>query len=231
MSVDETAESRRIIYSLVARQDAVLAEYTLPGLTGNFSTVTRVILGKIPPEDGKLSYVYDKYLFHYVVSDGITYLCMADERMGRVIPFEFLGDVRERFVSSYGDRAKSAIAYAFNADFQRTLSNRMEAYNDKVQNTKLVQVQKELQSVKGVMVENIDKVLARGEKIELLVDKSANLDRQALLFRKEAGIVRRQMWWKNVKVWIVLILLLALILFIIITASCGGLQYPKCKSN
>ena len=49
-----------IIYALVARGPHVLAEYTAGGLTGNFSTVTRVLLNKIPPDDGKMSYVYDK---------------------------------------------------------------------------------------------------------------------------------------------------------------------------
>lgn len=33
-----------LIYSLVSRQTQVLAEYTSSGLTGNFSTVTRVLL-------------------------------------------------------------------------------------------------------------------------------------------------------------------------------------------
>jgi vesicle-associated membrane protein 7 len=39
-----------------------------------------------------------RYLFHYVVQDRIIYLCMCDEIMGRVTPFEFLNDIRQRFV-------------------------------------------------------------------------------------------------------------------------------------
>jgi vesicle-associated membrane protein 7 len=53
-------KDKRIIYSLVARGEAVLAEETLGGVQGNFTTVTRVLLSKIGPEDNKLSYVYDK---------------------------------------------------------------------------------------------------------------------------------------------------------------------------
>jgi hypothetical protein len=52
-----------IIYALVARgPDHVLAEYTNAGLRGNFSQVTRVLLRKISAQDGKLSYIYDKYV-------------------------------------------------------------------------------------------------------------------------------------------------------------------------
>ena len=46
-----------IFYSLVARKTVVLAEFT--GRTGNFPTVTRTLLTKIPEADGKQSYLYD----------------------------------------------------------------------------------------------------------------------------------------------------------------------------
>lgn len=39
-------------------------------------------------------------------------------------------------------------------------------------------------SVKDVMVENIERVLERGEKIELLVDKTERLNQQAFKFEK-----------------------------------------------
>ena len=81
-----------ILYALVARQNVVLAEYTFT--SGNFPTITRVLLGKIPPEDGKMSYVYDQYVFHYIVEKKLTFLCMADESFKRRVPFAFLDDVK-----------------------------------------------------------------------------------------------------------------------------------------
>ena len=48
-----------IFYALVARGTVVLAEHT--GRSGNFPTVTRVLLGKISPtSDSKMSYIYDE---------------------------------------------------------------------------------------------------------------------------------------------------------------------------
>ena len=65
---------------------------------GNFPTVTRVLLSKIPRVDSKMSYVYDNTTtFHYVVDAGITYLCMSSEMVKRRIPFAFLDDIRLRF--------------------------------------------------------------------------------------------------------------------------------------
>ena len=74
----------------------MLAEHT--STSGNFPTVTRVLLGKIPSENSRMSYVYDKYIFHYIVEDQITYLCMADEDCKRRLPFAFLEDIKVIFV-------------------------------------------------------------------------------------------------------------------------------------
>lgn len=217
-----------IIYSLVSRTTAVLAEFTSPGLSGNFSTVTRVLLTKIPKTDEKLSYIYDKYVFHYVVSSGLTYLCMADQQLPRSVAFEFLDDIRNRFISTYGERAKTAIAFAFNADFQRVLQTQMDHYNAPRADDKVTRVREEINAVKDVMIRNIDKVLERGEKIELLVDKTEELDQQAFKFKKQAKNLKNVMWWRNAKILILLVVVLLVVIFIILASACGGVKLPKC---
>jgi len=56
----------------------------------------RVLLGKIPEQDGKMSYIYDTYVFHYIQEDRLTYMCMGDDQAKRRIPFAFLEDVKNR---------------------------------------------------------------------------------------------------------------------------------------
>ena len=48
-----------IIYAVVARGSTVLAEYSAS--TGNFKDITKNILNRIPPQDSKMSYTYDKF--------------------------------------------------------------------------------------------------------------------------------------------------------------------------
>lgn len=62
-------------------------------------------------------------------------------------------------------------------------------------------VQGEIEEVRQVMVANIDKVLERGEKIELLVDKAENLNQQAFKFRKQSSALKSAMWMKNLKLY------------------------------
>ncbi len=112
-----------VFYALVARGTIVLTEYT--GRSGNFVTVTRMLLGKInPATDAKMSYIYDDFVFHYMVEDGVTYLCLSEEKDTRRIPFLFLQDMKERFIAHYGSRAKTAIAFAM-PEFSRTIQDRM----------------------------------------------------------------------------------------------------------
>ena len=80
-----------ILYALVARHTAVLAEYS--ATSGNANSVARRILESLPPpstaggalEETRVSYSQDGHLFHVSVSDGNTYVCMVRVR-ARVAP-------------------------------------------------------------------------------------------------------------------------------------------------
>mmetsp|Transcript_15283 Transcript_15283/g.20159 ORF Transcript_15283/g.20159 Transcript_15283/m.20159 type:complete len:216 (+) Transcript_15283:118-765(+) len=213
-----------ILYGLVARNKTVLAEYTFT--SGNFPTITRVLLGKIPETDSKMSYVYDKYVFHYLVSEGLTYLCMADDNTKRRLPFAFLEDIKNRFQATYGDRAQSAIAFAMNEDFGRTLQKQMEYFNGP-EADQYASVNKKLDDVKNIMVQNIEMVLERGEKLELLVDKSDRLSQQAFVFEKTSKKLKQAMFWKKVKAYSVIAFVLLILLYILLAIACGP-TFKKC---
>jgi len=174
-----------IIYSLIARGNDVLTEETADGMTGNFPVLTRSLLKKIGRADEKMSYSHNKYSFHYVVSDTLTYLCMTDKDFPRLNSFQYLEDIRNRFLATYGDRAKTAIAFALDSDFKKVLAAQMERYNSggAGSDAKLEKVKEEINQVKDVMIKNIDKVLEIGERIELLVEKSDDLDHRRLRSR------------------------------------------------
>lgn len=112
-----------IVYALIARKKAVLAEYTCS--SGNFPTVTRVLLGKIPEQDGKMSYVYDQHVFHYIVDGGMTFLCMATEDTKRRLTFAFLDDIMKLWREKYGSVEQSALAFSLNDLFAPILKQRM----------------------------------------------------------------------------------------------------------
>ncbi|KAJ0103698.1 hypothetical protein Patl1_05877 [Pistacia atlantica] len=67
-------------------------------------------------------------------------------------------------------------------------------------------------------------VLDRGERIELLVDKTENLQFQADSFQRQGRQLRRKMWLQNLQMKLMIgggILILILILWFI---ACGGFK-------
>lgn len=132
-----------------------------------------------------MSYVYDKHIFHFIVDNGMTFLCMADEAMKRRIAFSFLEDIKSSWREKYASVEQTALPFSMNESFSPLLKLRIDQYSAAIPSTDSIgRVQAQLDNVKDVMVENIDRVLQRGEKIELLVDKSEQLNTQARKFEK-----------------------------------------------
>ena len=182
----------------------------------------------------------------------MTYLCLTDEKNKRRLPFAFLDDIKAKFQAAYAhERIAVAIAFTMNADFSRVMEDRLNYFNDNPNADSFGKVKGQLEEVKGVMVDNIEKVrlagavagrgprrarrqaapllwpavasfyfilltrpnflpcapqthqvLARGEKIELLVDKTEALNQSAKKFQKASKSLKNAMWWKNVKMWL-----------------------------
>jgi vesicle-associated membrane protein 4 len=69
------------------------------------------------------------------------------------------------------------------------------------------------------MRDNINKVSERGARLDSLQDKTDNLAQSAQGFRRGANRVRKQMWWKDMKMRMCLIVGIVILLLIIIVPS------------
>ncbi|CAL9177382.1 vesicle-associated membrane protein 714 isoform X2 [Musa acuminata AAA Group] len=219
-----------ILYAVVARGTSVLAEFA--AVTGNVGAVARRILEKLPPDsDSRLCFSQDRYIFHVLRSDGITFLCMANDTFGRRVPFLYLEDIHMRFMKNYGRVAHSALAYAMNDEFSRVLHQQMEFFSSNPSADTLNRVRGEVSEIHTIMVDNVEKILDRGDRIALLVDKTATMQDSAFHFRKQSRRLRRALWMKNAKLLAVLTLAIVLLLYVIIAACCGGITLPSCRSR
>ncbi|GAU17991.1 hypothetical protein TSUD_51000 [Trifolium subterraneum] len=188
---------RGLIYSFVAKGTVVLAEHTQ--YTGNFSTIAVQCLNKLPSNSTKYTYSCDGHTFNFLLDNGFVFLVVADESIGRSVPFVFLERVKDDFKQRYGASIKSAsdhpladddedddlfedrfsIAYNLDREFGPSLKGHMQyCLTHPEEMSKLSKLKAQITEVKGIMMDNIEKVLDRGEKIELLVDKTENLQFQ-----------------------------------------------------
>eukprot|EP00992_Anisonema_acinus_P007762 TRINITY_DN3741_c0_g1_i1.p1 TRINITY_DN3741_c0_g1~~TRINITY_DN3741_c0_g1_i1.p1 ORF type:complete len:208 (+),score=30.53 TRINITY_DN3741_c0_g1_i1:44-667(+) len=176
----------QIIYGAIAQGHTVLAEHSVAG--GNVSAIAKSLLSKVPQGDGQqAAYKYDEYRFNYVSDSGILTMCLTDEEFKLALGFVFLRDIHDVAANSPESNYKS------------TLVKRIEFYNSG-QADKLGNVKDQVEGVKGVMVQNIDKILERHERVDVLCEKTAELASGATSFRRDAKKVRQTEMQKKIKI-------------------------------
>jgi len=211
-----------LIYSFVARGTVILAEYS--DFTGNFTTIALQCLQKLPASNNRFTYNCDGHTFSFLVDNGFTYCVVAVESVGRQIPIAFLERIKDDFNKRYGGgRATTATAKSLNKEFGSKLKEQMQYCVEHPEEvSKLAKVKAQVSEVKGVMMENIDKVIDRGEKIEVLVDKTENLRSQAQDFRQQGTQLRRKMWYQNMKIKLIVLAIIIALILIIVLSVCHG---------
>lgn len=82
-------------------------------------------------------------------------------------------------------------------------------------------LQSQVDGVKDIMTQNVDRILARGERLDDLMDKSEDLQAGAQNFKHTSQKVARAYWWKNVKLIMIIVVVVVVILLIIILLATG----------
>ncbi|KAH6755673.1 vesicle-associated membrane protein 726 [Perilla frutescens var. hirtella] len=218
-----------LIYALVARgtPPVVLAEHT--AFSGNFNSIAYQCLQKLPSSNNKFTYNCEDHTFNYLIHDGFTYCVVAEESAGRQIPMAFLERIKDDFTSKYGGGEAAAVpASGLNKEYGPKLKEHMKYCIEHPEEiSKISKVKAQVSEVKGVMLENIEKVLDRGEQIEVLVDKTENLLQQAKDFKSVGTRLHRKMLVQNSKVKLMVLGIMIVLILIIVLSICGGFDCAK----
>ncbi|XP_055055204.1 vesicle-associated membrane protein 8 isoform X2 [Misgurnus anguillicaudatus] len=82
-------------------------------------------------------------------------------------------------------------------------------------------LQSQVDGVKDIMTQNVDRILARGERLDDLMGKSEDLQAGAQNFKHTSQKVARAYWWKNVKLIVVIVVIVLIVILIIIFLATG----------
>jgi vesicle-associated membrane protein 7 len=200
----------------IAHNTTILTECTTSA-SSNTSSLASLILPKIDHSaPQKLTYTHGSHHIHYIASSpseypptqptagGLTYLVISDaSSVSRRISFGFLVELRRRFLSSHPPETTdfSDLPNYGCGGFNGEMRSLMVEYGTTEQgrDDAIGNVQREIEDVRGIMTRNIEGLLERGERIDLLVDKTDRLGGSAREFRVRSRGLKRQMWWKNVR--------------------------------
>jgi vesicle-associated membrane protein 7 len=178
--------------------------------------------------DAKTSYTStNNVTFHVMIDGGLIYLCASESDNGKRQAYAFLNEIKRQFLSgSLAHRAHFAEEGELNRDFSPVLASQMERFSQEGSGDQISTLQSQVEEVKGVMTQNIERVLERGQRLEDLMDKTNDLEAHAATFKKTSSRVQHRMWWRNTRWTIILIavsILVVGIIIIIILFSTGVL--------
>ncbi|KAF2651739.1 vesicle-associated membrane protein-like protein [Lophiostoma macrostomum CBS 122681] len=239
-----SSTSTPLVYACIAHNTTILTEHTTSASSAT-SSIPSIVLPKIThTEHTKQTYTHNQYAIHYIASapsdypsnqnsaGGLTYLVIADKNFGRQTPFGFLLTLQQKFLDEFEPSATrfGALPSYGCASFNATMKKLMyeQGATQQGQQDAMRKAQAEIDNVREIMTENIERVLERGERIDLLVDKTDRLGNSARDFRVRSRGLRRRMWWKNVKLMVLLVLVVVFLIYLFVGFGCGLPAWGRC---
>jgi len=206
-----------IRYASVYDDGNLIAEFPqneFPKLADTLKTV----VSSVPRREYRRQTVEDTDVNYHYLSNG----------EGRIVGCVTTKDVKTRVVFAFLDGAESVVrGQADPRSTKKMLQQKMEYHNDPA-NDKITAVQDSIDRAKDIMTDNVDKALARGDRIDTLHAKSVTLSEQADKFNKKAGDLKRQMCLRHAKFVAMAVGSVLVLVFIILIAVCKP-NFSACK--
>ncbi|URE28949.1 vesicle-associated membrane protein [Musa troglodytarum] len=161
-----------------------------------------------------------------------AYCVVTKDSVVKNVSIAFLDQLKADFTKRYGGgKADTATAKSLNKEFGPVIKGHMQYIIDHAEEVeKLLKVKVQVSEVKNIMLENIDKTLERGEKLNDLEAKASNLRNEAQGFKKQGTRIRKKMWLQNMKIKLVVLAILLFLVVIIWVSVCRGFDCTKQNS-
>ena len=211
----------RIIYSLIAKYDKPLAEYS--NFTGTFSQACLNYLKKVENNTSKAIQV-DDFIIFYINENGLTFMIMTGKKYPKQAALGCLESIKREFYSTYEGRDfDGELRFGLNEEFKKKLKLKFEYFNEnkEVSDDKLEKLKKEMASMKDEIFEASGLLNDRGEKIKVLDEKADMLSRDSNTYYLQSKRVKRAEFMRKVKLYIALTVVILVIIYIIIGCTCG----------
>lgn len=149
---------------------------------------------QIQPDTSK-SLELEDFMFHYIEMKGVLTLCMADKNVAKKLAFTFLQDIRKTFEETYSyhdiEAAKGYSLKSFGVEY---LKPKLFAYNENPNafNDKADKLLDDMLHLKDNMVENIESLIQRDGKIEVIAEKALQLSTVSNSYKSRSRKLKSQ---------------------------------------
>mmetsp|Transcript_12707 Transcript_12707/g.16693 ORF Transcript_12707/g.16693 Transcript_12707/m.16693 type:complete len:203 (+) Transcript_12707:120-728(+) len=127
---------------------------------------------------------FDYNVHTYVRADGLAGTVTADMEYPARVAFLLLTQVLDQYANDLSDVWPSEVRNEVIS--YPPLGEYLVKYQDPAEADKITKIQRDLDQTTDILYKTIDNVLARGEKLDDLVERSDDLSRQSKLFYSQA---------------------------------------------
>lgn len=188
-----------IVYAAIISNNELMADY--PAVYSSVKTTVNSMIPHLSQISSRHSFTQDNLMYHTCRNGNYIYICVAETSYQLRICYGFLNDIISTHQTDSSGQLRSK------------LRDLMAFFNNPL-NDRILGLQHQIDDVKNIMIDNIDKALLRQVKLEDLESQSELLSSSAKEFKRGAIDVKRSMFSQNIK----LILLLVCILMSIVIA-------------
>lgn len=126
------------------------------------------------------------YICHTrVLSTGLAVSCVVDQDYPSFVALGFLNKALAAFQAQHPESEWKKVTQETNLAVP-DLNGLVQEYQDPSKADKIMQIKKELDETKDIVIKSIDQLLERGEKLDDLVERSQDLSFQSRAFANRA---------------------------------------------
>ena len=215
-----------ILFSAIhhPREEKCLAEY-LRGSSRAVAQEARQLLRSLPKRvpGEKKSYNHKRKTFNMLTGpDETVFLCVTNEEFPRMTVFDCLAAMERALVQFRTDPVR----------LDEEVHRLTEKFSDPDAN-KVAKLKNEVAAVKTTMLDNIDRVVERGGKIEDLCAQTETMANEAKKFESSSKQLKRAMWKKRCCMYVGIVVLLLVIAVVVSFFLCreDGFNWNKCTKH
>jgi vesicle-associated membrane protein 7 len=154
------------------------------------------------------------------VSGQYLYFCIAKTTAQQRICWAFIDEIENHLLHTGGNVK----------DLRSYIVTKLDYYNDP-NNDKIGALKKKVDDVKDVMIDNIDKVLQRGDELDNLIQQTDTLAQDSYVYRGKSRELKNQMLKKWIILGIVLFLIVLAVIVILVFIGCNFPSFSRCRKT
>ncbi|KAJ1725618.1 SNAP receptor [Coemansia erecta] len=156
-----------------------------------------------------------QYCLHYLLEQGVCYLCICEKSFPRKLAFSYLDELAKEFYMSYGSEVEKTNLrpYAF-IKFDTFIQKTKRIYEDSRTQNNLSKLNEDLRDVTQIMTKNMEDLLWRGDSLDRMNTMSDRLRDQSEKYRKHTRQLNIEMMIRKYGIPAAIVLGFILILYL-----------------